>query len=158
MGYIIQTVIVTVIVLSIILSIVFWIRDAINKHKKKKRMAAKRMELLQQIRDKKLISEERYQKIAALDERNQIRNINRMCEYIQQNQRLMEIMNLNMMQLEEQRRAATGMEFGGYNPDPYLNPGMQMAQQQIDQMAHQQAMEDINRMNDMNNMNNMGMF
>ena len=32
-----------------------------------------------------------------------------------------------MRAAEEARLAATGIEFGGYNPDPNLNPGMQSA-------------------------------
>ena len=33
-----------------------------------------------------------------------------------------------MRAAEEARLAATGIEFGGYNPDPNLNPGMQSMQ------------------------------
>lgn len=158
MEKVLMVIVLSVIALSIVLNIVFAIVNAIQKQKKKKQMAAQRKELLQKMRDNKLISNKTYQKISSMSERGQINNINYMYEQIRQSQHLMAMMDLNMSQLEEQRRAATGMEFGGYNSDPNLNPGMQMAQQQMDQMANQQAMDSLNAINDLNNMNNMGMF
>lgn len=43
---------------------------------------------------------------------------------------LMRTTQEGMNAMEEARLAATGIEFGGYNPDPNLNPGMSFAMQE----------------------------
>lgn len=57
---------------------------------------------------------------------------------------------MNLQQQEIDRLMATGIEFGGFNTDINLNPGMQMEQQ------HQMDM--MNHMNDNNNFGGPGMF
>lgn len=57
---------------------------------------------------------------------------------------------MNLQQQEIDRLMATGIEFGGFNTDINLNPGMQMEQQ------HQTDM--MNHMNDNNNFGGPNMF
>ena len=43
---------------------------------------------------------------------------------------MMRTMQIGINAAEEARLAATGIEFGGYNPDPNLNPGMSFAMEE----------------------------
>ena len=58
-------------------------------------------------------------------------------QFLQQQQELLTQMQLqelqnwqeqNMCDMDTAMRMSTGIEFGGYNPDPNLNPGMDFAQ------------------------------
>lgn len=83
-------------------------------------------------------TEEVYYAVQALYEERQRQNWLNQEAARQQNQQMVDMQNQQMIDMQNQqameqaaqaaenaRLAATGIEFGGYNPDPNLNPGMQ---------------------------------
>ena len=117
---------IVLIIISVIgFAIIPKVRTARREEREQREEEAKKEKygkLLLDMKDKHLITEAQYKRASYMDSASQADFMDRQFRALRQQQHnFSEQMRFNMEQMEIQMRAATGIEFGGYNPDPNLN-------------------------------------
>lgn len=144
-GYILIAIGIACIVISIVLP-----KTGNNTHKKAQQNLNTK-DILEFLFKNGAINEEQYVN-AQYMQQNEFQNfINQHMQTMNQQQQDMFMQQMNLNQMEMNRLMSTGVEFGGFNSDINLNPGM------LNEQFNQMNNDMFNNMNN-NNMNNNGMF
>lgn len=115
-------------------------RNSKQKQSSNKRNYTKNERIMFNLYRQGKISRQQLARLQAMTDSEQSRQLLQLMQQMQWNQQFMEQMQQDM---QTANNMATGVEFGGTNPDPNLNPGMQHM---------------MDQMNNFNNFGNPNMF